>query len=299
MNRLRRILLEIWAIIPTSLVVGFLGPFGTYLQGDIFARWGRWGVLLLGAYVVIRPTMVFWDWIARATRLPRGPVVLWGLMLSSVPLALVWRLARAEETLLIAGYSGLLPFTLLCSLMVLGIAWWADRADAFLLRYHDPQWRWSQVPVAAEGLAVPQPVPERPVVPVVPVEAALVAQYPAEGQLQHVGTQAHRPRLYARLTPRFQADVVALESEDHYVRVHGRDGHSELLLMRLRDAIAEMDGSPGEQVHRSWWIARDAVKQVLGAGRSRQLLLVDGTKAPVARDSVDRLQRSGFLPGSA
>lgn len=290
MNRLRRVLLEIWAIIPTALIVGFLGPFGTYLQGDIFTRWGRWGVLLLGAYVVIRPTMVIWDWIARATRLPRGPVVLWGLMLSSIPLALLWRLARAEATLLIAGYSGLLPFTLLCSLMVLAIAWWADRADAFLLRYYDPQWRWSQVPVAAEGRGVP----ERPMVP---IEAALIAQYPAEGQLAPVRPGQDRPRLHARLSARFQADVVALESEDHYVRVHGRDGHSELVLMRLRDAIAEMDGSPGEQVHRSWWIARDAVKQVIGAGRSRQLLLVDGTKAPVARDSVDRLQRSGFLPG--
>lgn len=296
MNRLRRTLLEIWAIIPTSLVVGFLGPFGTYLQGDIFMRWGRWGVLLLGAYVVIRPTMVFWDWIARATRLPRGPVVLWGLMLSSIPLALVWRLARAEETLLIAGYSGLLPFTLLCSLMVLAIVWWADRADGFLLRYYDPQWRWSQVPVAPGGQAVSERLPERPAVP---IEAALVAQYPAEAQFAPARTDTNRPRLYGRLTPRFQGDIVALESEDHYVRVHGRDGHSELLLMRLRDAIAEMDGSPGEQVHRSWWIARDAVKQVIGAGRSRQLLLVDGTKAPVARDSVDRLQRSGFLPASA
>lgn len=291
-NRLRRILLEIWATIPTALVVGFLGPFGTYLQGDLFQRWGRWAVLLLGAYVVIRPTMVFWDWIARATRLPRGTVVLWGLIASSFPLALVWRLARAEATLQIAAYSGLLPFTLLCTVMVLAIAWWADRADAFLLRYYDPQWRWSQVPVAGKG----QVVPERPMVP---IEAALIAQYPAEAQLAHVGTQADRPRLYDRLSPRFQGDIVALESEDHYVRVHGRDGHSELLLMRLRDAIAEMDGSPGEQVHRSWWIARDAVKQVIGAGRSRQLLLVDGTKAPVARDSVDRLQRAGFLPAGA
>lgn len=290
MNRLRRILLEVWAIIPTALVVGFLGPFGTYLQGDIFQRWGRWGVLLLGAYVVIRPTMVFWDWIARATRLPRGTVVLWGLMLSSIPLALVWRLARAEETLQIATYSGLLPFTLLCTLMVLGIAWWADRADAFLLRYYDPQWRWSQVPVEGQ---VPERPPERSHVP---IEAALIAQYPAEGQLAPVRPGRDRARLHARLSSRFQADVIALESEDHYVRVHGRDGHSELVLMRLRDAIAEMDGSPGEQVHRSWWIARDAVKQVIGAGRSRQLLLVDGSKAPVARDSVDRLQRSGFLP---
>ena len=105
-----------------------------------------------------------------------------------------------------------------------------------------------------------------------------------------------RPRLYARLSPRFEGDILALESEDHYVRVHGMR-QTELLLVRLRDAIAEMDGSLGEQTHRSWWVARDAVAEIIGAGRNWDIRLVNGTRALVARDSIERLRRSGFLPG--
>ena len=57
-----------------------------------------------------------------------------------------------------------------------------------------------------------------------------------------------------------------------------------------------MDDEPGDQTHRSWWVARGAVSQVVGAGRNRQIEQVNGTRAPVARDSIDRLTRSHFLP---
>ncbi|WP_336968942.1 LytTR family transcriptional regulator DNA-binding domain-containing protein [Sphingobium aromaticiconvertens] len=58
-----------------------------------------------------------------------------------------------------------------------------------------------------------------------------------------------------------------------------------------------MDDISGEQTHRSWWVAREAVAETAGAGRNREIRLVNGIRAPVARDSVDRLRRSGFLPG--
>ena len=53
---------------------------------------------------------------------------------------------------------------------------------------------------------------------------------------------------------------IALQGEDHYVRIHTALG-SELVLMRLGDAIQELDGLEGERVHRSWWVARRAVDQ--------------------------------------
>ncbi len=80
------------------------------------------------------------------------------------------------------------------------------------------------------------------------------------------------------------------------MRVHGARS-SELLLIRLRDAIAEMDDLPGEQTHRSWWVARDAVVGVHARGRSYEIKLINGERALVARDSVERLTRSQFLPG--
>ena len=281
MNRVRRALLEIWAIVPLALIVGFMGPFGTYSSGDLFMRFGHWWAYLMGAYVVVRPTMILWHWIARETRLPVGSVMLWGMIGASFPMAFLWQVVGGDEIGRLGGYAGELPFTFLCSLGIFGVAWWAHRADTYLQRRYGTGRLRTSIDMPIE-----QAFEERETLQPIAAPRATVAHAPSS-----------RPRLYARLSPRFEGEILALESEDHYVRVHGR-GPSELLLLRLRDAIAEMDGSPGEQTHRSWWIARDAVADVIGAGRHRQILLVNGVRAPVARDSVDRLQRSGFLPAT-
>ncbi len=130
----RRLLIEVWGIIPIAAVVGFLGPFGTYLSGDFLLRVGRWWGSLMMAYIVMRPAIELWRWIARVTRLPQGSMVFWGMVLTSFPLALGWRLAGREEVRLLGGYTGLLPFTFLCAMLTIAVVWWAERADVTLLR---------------------------------------------------------------------------------------------------------------------------------------------------------------------
>jgi len=50
--------------------------------------------------------------------------------------------------------------------------------------------------------------------------------------------------------------------------VHTSKGQ-DLILLRLSDAIEELAGLEGEQVHRSWWVARDGVTEVeRGDGRA-------------------------------
>jgi len=117
---------------------------------------------------------------------------------------------------------------------------------------------------------------------------------PARSAAQLSPEASGGPRLAARL-PRGAGAIVALQMEDHYVRVHGANGESTLLLMRLRDAVAEMDGREGMQVHRSWWVARDAVQSVREAGRNVRLVLVNGLEAPVARNTVAALREAGWL----
>jgi hypothetical protein len=270
MKWLRRLLLELWALLVASGVVGFMGPFGTYLTGDFLARAWSWASLLFGAYVLARPAMLFWSWMARTTRLPQGPTVFWGMILSSLPLAFVWRKGRTaiygapdtSNASLIGGYAGIFSFTILCCLLVMLVAWWAERADAHLFQEDSVG-------------DVPAPPPPDSAEPPTPAPS--------------------RPRLHNRLSPGFHGDILALESEDHYVRVHSLRGN-ELLHIRLRDAIAEMDGRPGEQIHRSWWVARGAVAGVHSRGRGCEVRLLNGERAPVARDSVERLTRSQFLP---
>jgi LytTr DNA-binding domain len=102
-------------------------------------------------------------------------------------------------------------------------------------------------------------------------------------------------RFRARLPLHLQgARLLALVSEDHYLRVYTDSGNA-MILMRLSDAIAELGGERGAQTHRSWWVARDAVtKAVRGDGKA-VLTLSDGTEAPVSRTYYRALSGQGWL----
>lgn len=89
------------------------------------------------------------------------------------------------------------------------------------------------------------------------------------------------------------AAIRAVESEDHYLRVH-TDRGSDLILMRLSDALAELEGLEGAQTHRSWWVAKDAVRGV-DRGDGRATLTLDGDlKAPVSRRYARALREAGW-----
>ena len=66
-------------------------------------------------------------------------------------------------------------------------------------------------------------------------------------------------------------------------------------LPELRDAIAELDGIDGLQVHRSWWVARGAVSDVQREGRNIRLTLDTGVEAPVSRANVQVLKDAGWI----
>lgn len=102
------------------------------------------------------------------------------------------------------------------------------------------------------------------------------------------------PRLLSRLPPRLGEEVIALRSEDHYVRVYTRQGDA-LILSRFADAIADMGGVRGEQVHKSWWVARSAVIGAQKTGRDFQICLEGGLMAPVSRSRLKSLRAAGWL----
>ena len=89
-------------------------------------------------------------------------------------------------------------------------------------------------------------------------------------------------------------EVLALQMEDHYVRVHTAAG-SQLVHTPLITAIQSLGPRNGLRTHRSWWVARQAVHKVQGTPRSMSLLLSNGIIAPVARSSVSALRAAGWL----
>lgn len=90
------------------------------------------------------------------------------------------------------------------------------------------------------------------------------------------------PEIRAKLAPRLaRARLIAVQAEDHYLRVHTEAG-SDLILMRFADALRALGGHDGLQVHRSWWVARRAVDTArLRKGRGA-LTLEGGLQVPVS-----------------
>lgn len=124
-------------------------------------------------------------------------------------------------------------------------------------------------------------------------KAAAVGDCPAPN-----GVSDDPPSLLDRLPPRLRGDLLCLQMEDHYVRAHTETG-SDLILMPLKQAISELHGIEGQQVHRSWWVARAAVTEPVRNGRNLALRLRNGLVVPVSRSSVAGLREAGWLEGSA
>jgi hypothetical protein len=90
------------------------------------------------------------------------------------------------------------------------------------------------------------------------------------------------PEFLSKLPAALRRDIIALEAEDHYLRVHSLHG-SALILMRLADAAAVIDPRLGLRVHRSWWVAKDGVRALEGTSGRAIARLVDDTAVPISR----------------
>ena len=251
-------------MIVVVLVVAYLGPFGTWAFGGLADRVLYWGKLFVAGYLVIRPTVALAPRMAAALRLPELVVWLGVVAVGSLPFSIVvWfvngstRWPTARELL------GQYPSVALLGLLVTMLFWVLRARPAAQDAARAAALTTSRIVERAE--TVPRPT------------AA-----PSPG-----------PRLLARLPAHLAGPVIAVEMEDHYARVH-TSGGSTLLLLRMRDAVAELDGADGAQVHRSWWVARSAVEAAEADGRNVRLRLVGGLTAPVARGQVAALREAGW-----
>ena len=250
-------------MIAVGAALGLVGPFGTY-EIPAIVRLAYWmGCTLIG-YAVYRPVQTVAGWLAAETR-----ITLWMALLITAGLAAL------PLTVLIAFIQSGMQF---------GIVFWAAN---FSLLYAQ---------VFAIGVAIQY------------LMRALFADAPAEVSgiepnnrplipldVRELPKQAPPDaRFFERLPPELGHHLVCLEMQDHYVHAHTLAG-SAMILMRLRDAIAELDGVEGAQVHRSWWVARDQVRAIRRDGRAIRLELANGLLAPVARNREGGLKQDGWF----
>jgi hypothetical protein len=123
--------------------------------------------------------------------------------------------------------------------------------------------------------------------------AFLLRRHPTQTHAAASGAQP--PKFLARLPAQFAgADLYAVEAEDHYLRLHTSKGQ-DLILMRLADAIEELEGLEGAQTHRSWWVAKDAVADAERLDGRAVLTLKDGAEVPVSRGFAKTLRSAGWF----
>jgi LytTr DNA-binding domain len=90
-------------------------------------------------------------------------------------------------------------------------------------------------------------------------------------------------------------EVAALSAEDHYVRVHLRNGYNQMILYRFATALSEFAREDGLQVHRSHWVRRNAVEHGVELGRAGRLTMAGGAEIPVSHAYLALVRQHGLL----
>ena len=245
----KRLTIEILVMVALGLLIGLLGPFGTF-GAPPAQRMLAWVIWLLAGYALFRPTNIVAGWLCEATGLPRFAGKLLALVIASVPLTLIVAMMVTHLSFAdVLRWRGF--WTMYLYIVVIAVMASAVMAVVFGR--------------TAPDAAAPEPAPSPP--------APLASALP--------------------LPPGF-GPVLALKGEDHYVRIIGEE-REELVLMRMRDAIERLEGADGLRIHRSWWVAKNAVVSVRRDGRTAIITLTGNHEAPVARDMMPQLRAAGWL----
>lgn len=103
-----------------------------------------------------------------------------------------------------------------------------------------------------------------------------------------------RPRIFERLSEDLGEELIRMSVQDHFVHFYLAEG-SEKLRMRFADAMTEVEGVAGLRVHRSHWVAQDAVAGHAQDGAKIVLKLRDGSIVPVSRNYRADVEAAGLL----
>jgi DNA-binding LytR/AlgR family response regulator len=245
------------AAIPVGLLLGFLGPFGSYPAYPTATRYAFWlGLTAAGAVAAVAA-----DTVLPATRLRAGAIRIGAVALvSALPMTFVvaWTLSLVQPGRVFTPQQLPALFVAVAAVQLLVV------------------YATTTSPTAADGAEAPGRAPALP-------EPGTEA------------TPAFPSALLGRLPPEIGSDIIALETEDHYLRVHAAGG-SALILMRMADAVALLDPRLGAQVHRRWWVAQAAVAGVRTDGQKLSLCLIDKSVVPVGR-TFSAAARARFADG--
>ncbi|MEO3429143.1 LytTR family DNA-binding domain-containing protein [Pelagibius sp. CAU 1746] len=114
------------------------------------------------------------------------------------------------------------------------------------------------------------------------------APFPAPVTLRPATPAA--PSFFQRFDPPLRSPVLAVQAQEHYVRVVTAEG-AVTTLYRFGDALRELEGQSGLQVHRSFWVADAGVEALKSGKRGLKIVLRNGEQVPVSARHADTVQQ--------
>lgn len=256
-ERLKQMTRRLAVPFATGAILGVIGPFGTYDLLTAGPRLAYWLAVVSLNWLIADMGIRWLD-----ARMPEGVharrflVPLAGALLVAVPATGVVTLANGLSGI---GWPEDVPRLFAQVLLLLGaIAVPVYLAQDLAEASHD----------SAAGDSAPQARPRGP-------------------------ADSGVARFLARLPTAPGGPILCLEMQDHYLAVHDAEGGRALVLCRMEDAARELEAL-GARVHRSWWVARDAVDGGAREGQRKFLRLTDGRLVPVGRSYRTALRADGW-----
>ncbi|MBN9308706.1 LytTR family DNA-binding domain-containing protein [Devosia sp.] len=243
------------AMLVVAVVLALAGPFGTSDSMTLGARFAYWAAIVASSYGLAFSVSLL---ISHAFGLGRRITAVWARVLVFGAIAGV-PVTLAVTLVNVIAY-GRLPGDVLtlwaqCTLIGLCVMTMLEILDA----------------------SIRQAAAEAPPAPAMPAQDAPAAP----------------PAIVARLPHPQRGRLVSMSVADHYVEVTTEKGRG-LVLIRLGDAMKEAGDVPGLQIHRSHWVALDAVRRLVRVDGKPMLELTDGRRLPVSRSHADAVRAAGF-----
>lgn len=237
-----------------AFVAIVVGPFGTYEAMTIWQRTVFWTLDILGGMLLVVPVVHVFCHSRLVAFIPPWPRFAIGVALGALP-------ASAYITVLYGSVGADLQITTPFPLLFVQVTLFS----CGLLIVEFVLWPMLFGPSDAQP-AVPDAPPPRPE----PQRVPLSSRLPAELR---------------------EGEILSISMQDHYSEVTTTRG-AALILMRLADAMDLLDGCPGLRVHRSHWVALDAVETVEKNGRRMEVVLSDGRRLPIGNTYLKAVQNA-------
>lgn len=245
----KRLSIEILVMVALGLLVGLLGPFGTFAAPPA-QRMLSWVLWLLAGYALFRPTNLVAGWLCEATGLPHAAGRLLALVVASMPLTLIVTMMvtglRFADALRWPGFG-----TMYLYIGVIAVVASIVMTATFGRRDQKPA---TPAPMAPE----PQPTPSRPALPLPP----------GFGPVRALKGEDH----YVRVIGEAREELILIRMRDAIERLDNADGlrvHRSWWVAKAAVASVRRDGRTAILTLRSGHeapVARDMMPQLRAAG---------------------------------